>query len=157
MKRFVGTGYLLNRAELAVRGCVETILEPYGLTPMQFLVLFSLRRQPGQSSAQLARAVGVRPQSMAEIIRSLRRARLIHRRATAGEGRILRIEVSAKGDGLLDRCIPLAQQLERELLGNFNSELLEALHQGLEALRRNAESHPTGAAARRKRPGAADA
>jgi DNA-binding MarR family transcriptional regulator len=137
----LGTAYLLNRAELAVRGCVERLLQPHGLTPMQFLVLFSLSRQHSQSSAQLAREVGVRAQSMAEIIRPLERARLIVRRATPGAGRVLRIDVSAQGQALLDRCVPLAQRLERELLKNLRPGLLEALREGLETLRGNADAH----------------
>jgi hypothetical protein len=91
----------------------------------------------------------VRPQSIAEIIRPLERAGLIARRAAPGHGRILRIDVSRAGEMLLARCVPLAKRLERELLRTLSPASLEALREGLEAFRRNAEAHPTSPTVRR--------
>jgi DNA-binding MarR family transcriptional regulator len=69
----VGTIYLLKRAELAVRACMEVALSQFGLTPAQFLMLYRLRDSHAPSAADLARDLHVRPQSMIEIIRPLER------------------------------------------------------------------------------------
>ena len=49
-KRPVGTIYLLKRAELAVRGCMEVVLAEFDLTPAQFLVLFRMRDRTARRS-----------------------------------------------------------------------------------------------------------
>jgi hypothetical protein len=48
--------YLLKRAELAVRGCVEKALSEVALTPSQYFVLFLVETGEATSSAELARA-----------------------------------------------------------------------------------------------------
>jgi hypothetical protein len=55
-----GTIYVLKRAELAVRSCVDALAE-FALTPTQFLLLYRLRDVHEVSAAALARELGVRP------------------------------------------------------------------------------------------------
>jgi len=74
-----GTVFLLKRAELAVRGCVEKALLQFGLTPTQFHVLLLLERNPGISAAQIARSVGIRPQSVNDTVGPLERKGLLLR------------------------------------------------------------------------------
>ncbi len=133
------TIYLLKRAELAVRGCVEVALTPFGLTPTQFLVLLRLKSSEGLSGAELARATGVRPQSITDLIGPLEREGLITRKEAPEHKRILRISLSPAGEQLLARASPLTQRLERELLGNLDAQDLERLRQGLKQILANAE------------------
>lgn len=145
----LGTVYLLKRAELAVRNCVEVALAPFKLTPTQFLVLFRLKHSRGVSSAELARVTGVRPQSIAELIGPLERRGLISRREAAEHRRILRINLSAAGEQLLARAAPSARQLEKELLANLAGPKLTRLREGLLQLLANAESHDSHPVSRR--------
>src|SRR5262245_14012367 len=97
----VGTVDLLKRAELAVRGCAEATLLQFDLTPAQFLVLFRLKYAMAPvSSADLARAAGIRPQSVVDIIGPLERDGLIRRREAPEHRRILRITLTAAGEQL---------------------------------------------------------
>jgi DNA-binding MarR family transcriptional regulator len=134
------TVYLLKRAELAVRGCVEVALAPFGLTPTQFLVLVRLKHSEGLSSAELARAIGVRPQSITDLVGPLERDGLITRREAPEHRRILRISLSAAGEQLLAQAAPVAQRLEKELLGDLDGAGLTRLRQGLMTLLANAEA-----------------
>jgi DNA-binding MarR family transcriptional regulator len=146
----VGTVYLLKRAELAVRGCVEASLLPYGLTPAQLLVLFRLKHSTTHvSSAELARAAGVRPQSVVDLIGPLEREGLIRRRKAPEHRRILRITLTAAGEQLFARAMPAAAQLESELLSNLKAVELDGLRKGLEKLLANAEAHESHPAVRR--------
>jgi len=144
-----GTVYLLKRAELAVRSCVEIALAPFRLTPTQFLVLVRLRHSKGLSSAELARAIGVRPQSIVDLIGPLERAGLIKRREAPEHRRILRISLSAAGEQLLARALPVANQLEKELLTDLTAPQLARLRAGLTKLLANAEAHETHPVVRR--------
>src|SRR5215468_11011657 len=96
----VGTTYLLKRTELAVRACVEVALMQFDLTPNQFLLLVRLDYEGGQSSAQLARAVGIRPQSMNETVAPLEQKGLIQRQESPEHRRILQITLTPAGKQL---------------------------------------------------------
>jgi len=145
----LGTVYLLKRAELAVRSCVEAALAPFRLTPTQFLLLLRLEDSGGLSSAELARAAGVRPQSIVDLIGPLEREGWIKRREAPEHRRILRISLSLAGKQLLARARPVAMQLEKELLGEVGDVELAQLREGLTKLLANAEAHDTHPVVRR--------
>lgn len=133
--------YLLKRTELAVRGCVEVALLAFDLTPNQFHMLLRLQQQDGMSAAQLARSLGVRPQSIGEIVAPLQRKALIRREESPEHRRILRISLTAGGRQLLARASRVAMQLEAELLAGLNAIELKALRNGLGKLRTSAQQH----------------
>jgi len=140
---------------LAVRSCAEVALAPFGLTPALFVVLFRLKHSEGLSSADLARTIGVRPQSIVDLIQPLEKKGLIKRRQDPEHGRILRIELTAPGERLLDRVIPVARSLEEELFSSLTAEQVEHLRDGLLQLLASAqahESHPIARRARHKQP-----
>jgi DNA-binding MarR family transcriptional regulator len=145
----LGTVYLLKRAELAVRSCVEVALAPFRLTPTQFLVLMRLKQSQGMSSAELARAAGVRPQSIVDLITPLERDGLIKRREAAEHRRILRINLTPAGEQVLARALTVASDLEKELLAGLTAVELARLHQGLTKLMASAEAHETHPVVRR--------
>lgn len=137
--------YLLKRTELAVRSCVEVALVQFDLTPNQFHVLLRLHQQDGVSAAQLARSLGVRPQSAGEIVAPLERKSLIRREESPEHRRVLRISLTAAGRQLLVRASRIALQLEEELLRDLNAIELRALRNGLSKVLAGAhrqERHP---------------
>jgi len=134
-----GTIFLLKRAELAVRGCVEKALLQAGLTPTQFHVLLLLERNPGISAAQVARSVGIRPQSVNDSLGPLERKGLL-RRPSAAHRRVLEIRLSAAGVRLLARTLPIVSRLEDELLAGFPDPALRTLQDTLERVRATAEA-----------------
>jgi DNA-binding MarR family transcriptional regulator len=137
----LGLVYLLKCAELAVRSCVEVTLASFELTPALFLTLFRLKESDGMSSADLARDIGVRPQSIVDLIRPLERAGLIKRRQAAEHRRILRISLTAAGERLLERAIPVARQLEEELFSSLTGQEIAHLRESLTKLLSNAQTH----------------
>jgi DNA-binding MarR family transcriptional regulator len=137
----LGLVYLLKSTELAVRTCAEVALAPFGLTPSLFVVLFRLKHSEGVSSADLARVLGVRPQSIVDLIQPLEKARLIRRRQDPEHARILRIALTAKGERLLERVIPAARALEEELFSDLTSQQVEHLREGLTQLLAAAQAH----------------
>ena len=54
MAKQVGSVYLLKRAELAVRGCVDVAFGDVDLTPSQYFILFLAKCGEASSSAGLA-------------------------------------------------------------------------------------------------------
>jgi DNA-binding MarR family transcriptional regulator len=130
----VGTIYLLKRTELAVRGCVEVALAEFDLTPTQFLTLFRVRDAHELSAAALARELGVRPQSMNEIIAPLERKRLLKREASREHQRILHMRLTSSGARLLAEALQAAAGVEAELLADLDPTQLRVLQESLTRL-----------------------
>ena len=137
----ISTVYLLKRAELAVRGCAEVALGAVDLTPSQYFILFLVKRGEATSSAELARSMGVLPQSMIELIAPIEKKGAIVRRPDPGNNRILRIELTAAGDRLFAKGTEAAIQLETELLEDFDARELAAVNRFLGDLTAKAEAH----------------
>jgi DNA-binding MarR family transcriptional regulator len=130
----LGVIYLLKRAELAARSQSEEIFAQFGLTPAQFLALFLLKRSRGISGAELAREIGVRPQSIVDLIRPLERQGNIVRHKDSTHRRILRMSLSPAGERLLGKALILARRLENDLLSSFTATQVSQLRESLTLL-----------------------
>lgn len=91
--------------ELARRLANE--LESMDLTPVEFGVLVQLATAEELSQAELARAVGVRPQSMTALVGALGARGLLVRGAEPGRGRLSRLTLTQAGRELLSRAFPV--------------------------------------------------
>jgi len=140
-ERPVSTIYLLKRAELAVRGCVEVALGSVDLTPNQYFILVLVKSREASSSAELARAMGVLPQSMTELIAPLEKQGAIVRRPDRDNNRILRIELTAAGERLYAKATEVAIRVEKELLEDLDETELSRLNRALTDLTSKAEAH----------------
>jgi DNA-binding MarR family transcriptional regulator len=137
----MGLIYLLKRTELAVRSCVEVALAEFDLTPTQFLTLLRLTEGDSLSAAALARELGVRAQSIIEILGPLERKRLLRRRPSREHRRILQISLTASGRRLLAEAVRVAARLESELLGSSGDEALTVTQEVLRRLWQAAANH----------------
>lgn len=140
-KRPVGTIYLLKRAELAVRSCMDVALAEFDLTPAQFLMLYRLRDHAELSGAALARDIGVRPQSIIGLIRPLERKGILEREPSPAHQRVLHMRLTTVGKKLLADAIRAAGRIEGELLSDLDDKQVAALQDALAALWKSAESH----------------
>ena len=93
----ISTIYLLKRAELSVRGCVEVALGAVDLTPSQYFILFLVKCGEATSSAELARSMGALPQSMSELIAPLEKTDAIVRRPDSDGGPSGAMNIGYKG------------------------------------------------------------
>jgi DNA-binding MarR family transcriptional regulator len=137
----VGIIDLLKRAELAVRSRMEVALSEFGLTPAQFLMLFRLRSALDLSVADIARELGVRPQSIIQIIGPLEHRGLVKRERRPGHRRILRTRLTATGHALVHDALLVAARVEMELLAQVGGEQTLGLRHALTKLLQSAETH----------------
>lgn len=119
--------YLIKRAELLVRTRLEGSLRDLGVTAGQYAVLSLLALMPEASSAQIARSVGVTPQTMAETITAFERQKLIRREQSSTHKRILEISLTASGLALLKDCDARARLAESELFSELKPKDVEQL------------------------------
>ncbi len=148
-KRPVGTIYLLKRAELAVRNCMEVALAAFDLTPAQFLMLFRLHDCPNLSGAALSREIGLRPQSLISLIAPLERRGLLEREPSPDHQRVLHNRLTPAGKKLLTSALRVAGQIEAELLAGVEDKRLSMFQDVLTTLWERAEAHELHPAAMR--------
>ncbi|MFF2811548.1 MarR family winged helix-turn-helix transcriptional regulator [Streptomyces sp. NPDC058000] len=94
-------GYLLKRAQAALRGAMDKVLREHRLTVPQYSTLELLALHPGMSNADLARATFVTRQSGNVVLRGLQEAGLITRPATADHGRARPAHLTEEGHARL--------------------------------------------------------
>ncbi|QZQ55151.1 MarR family winged helix-turn-helix transcriptional regulator [Curtobacterium sp. TC1] len=102
-------------------------LAPLGLTPVEFGVLIQLAAADELNQADLARAVGVRPQSMTTLVGGLSTRGLVERGAAPGRGRASRMHLTPEGDALLARAHPVVSA-SNAWFGHLGDQVNEALH-----------------------------
>ncbi|HEX7676064.1 MAG TPA: MarR family transcriptional regulator [Bdellovibrio sp.] len=118
---FEGAGYLIRRLQQEIRNDMDKTLGRYDLTPPQFATLLTLKLKSEASNADLARASFVTPQTMVRIIANLEAAELIKKKNDPVHGRILKIELTEKGEKLITKCQSLVgEHIEGKILKGFS-------------------------------------
>jgi DNA-binding MarR family transcriptional regulator len=120
--------YLIKRAEIEITSRMVKTLEIWGLTPIQFSLLYFIDINKGDlSSAQLSRRFSVTPQSMNELVQVLQRKKLLKKNVDPSHRRILRISVTKKGKQLLENSNHALDSLESDLLKDLSKEEINTL------------------------------
>jgi len=118
--------YLLRQAQLANYQQIDAVVQEFGLTPSQYMVLGIVKEhREGVSSSALARRLGVAPQSSHEIVSGLERRGLIRRiEDMDGYRRVLRVYLTPKGAALLTKCDKQVARFEESFFGDFSPQEL---------------------------------
>jgi DNA-binding MarR family transcriptional regulator len=116
------SSYLLRQAWLMLSGAMEISLRPHGLTGAQYGVLSVLRREPGASGADLARACNTTPQAMNGVLATLKRQSLIERHQHPTHGRILQVTMTEEGRRRLGAADRAMRELRRAIERSFTRE-----------------------------------
>ncbi len=124
-------GYVLKRAQHALRTRMDEALRPLGLTAPQYAVLSAVEAEAGISNARLARAAFVTPQSMQGILANLERDGLLARRADPGHKRILRAELTERGRAALTQAHLCVRVVEAVMIASVGRENVPRLAQAL--------------------------
>ena len=128
------TSYLIKRVELIVRSRLEVVLRDLDITTGQYAALSLLAAMPETSSAQLARSVGVTPQTMTDTILAFEYRGLISRERSSEHKRILKISLTEEGRALVRKCEGRVSSVEGELFGVLDKNDLDQLRSSLLAI-----------------------
>jgi DNA-binding MarR family transcriptional regulator len=116
-------GFLLSRVMFALKADVTaTVLDPLEVAFPEYLCMRVLSRYPGQSNADLARALNVSPQAMNMVIRGLEERGLVTRPASVSSGRSLPAQLTREGEQLLKRTDAGVRAAEQRLLANVSEQ-----------------------------------
>jgi DNA-binding MarR family transcriptional regulator len=116
-------GFLLSRVMFALKADVTaTVLDPLEVAFPEYLCMRVLAKYPGQSNADLARALSVSPQAMNMVLRGLEERRLVARPASVSSGRSLPAQLTREGGELLKRTDAGVRAAEDRLMANLSAE-----------------------------------
>ncbi|PBC75680.1 DNA-binding MarR family transcriptional regulator [Streptomyces sp. TLI_235] len=120
-------GYLIKRAQAALRGAMDKVLREHGLTVPQYATLELLALHPGMSNADLARATFVTRQSGNVVLRGLQEAGLITRPATADHGRARPAHLTEDGRRSLAAVQAAVYAIEQRMVEAIPPQRMAAL------------------------------
>ena len=116
-------GYLLSRVMFALKADVtESVLNPLEVAFPEYLCMRVLAKFPGQSNADLARALSVSPQAMNMVLRGLEDRGLVSRPPSVSSGRSLPAQLTREGAEVLARTDAGVQAAERRLMANLTDQ-----------------------------------
>jgi DNA-binding MarR family transcriptional regulator len=121
MARAPRSFYLLNQVSSAVRLRLERALREFELTATQYTVMSRVKGREILSSARLARAHHVSPQTMNELIANLVARGLLQRKEDPDNRRVLLVSLTDGGRELLEACDRKVDVLETEFFASFNT------------------------------------
>ncbi|MER7753153.1 MarR family transcriptional regulator [Kitasatospora sp. NPDC097643] len=127
-------GYLLKRAQAALRNAMDKVLREHGLTVPQYATLELLAQHPGMSNADLARATFVTRQSGNVVLRGLQEAGLITRPATADHGRARPAHLTEEGHARLAAVQAAVYAIEERAVEAIPPQRMAALLADLDCI-----------------------
>ncbi|NWG15465.1 MAG: MarR family transcriptional regulator [Chloroflexi bacterium] len=113
-------GSLWCNLDIALRNVDQVysqMVEPLGLTVIEWYILRALYEQDGQHASELARAVGRAATSFTPILDKLQHKDLIQRRPDPADRRAVRIHLTDKAKEQRERVMETADQIERNIHG----------------------------------------
>jgi len=111
--------HLVKQVQYKAYVRLESVLNPLGVTAVQFRILTTLSTRPNMSSAELSRLYDVKPQTMIKQITLLEAKGLISRGIGGSNKRVLEVELTDIGRDLLTKSDRKGVELEEELLKPF--------------------------------------
>ena len=128
-------GYLLSRVMFALKSDVSAaVLDPLEVAFPEYLCMRVLSKYPGQTNADLARALSVSPQAMNMVLRGLEERGLVTRPASVASGRSLPAQLTREGADLLKRTDAGVRAAENRLMVNITDEERDQFKRTLAAL-----------------------
>lgn len=128
------TFYLIRQVSNLVRIILERGLADLDITPAQYTLMNWLMERERVTSAMLARALQVSPQTMNTLISALQKKGLVSRANDARNKRILLISLTPAGRDAMAACARIVDRLEDEYFAQLGATELIAFRHTLEGL-----------------------
>lgn len=114
--------HLVKQVQYKAYVRLESVLNPLGVTAVQFRILTTLSTRPDMSSAELSRLYDVKPQTMIKQIALLESKGLIDRRVSRANKRLLELNLTATGKEALKKLQRDSRALEAELMSPLDDD-----------------------------------
>lgn len=133
-------GSAIWRAQRAVERAADEQLARLGLSSAAVRMFRQLTHQPGQSAADLARKLGLAPQTVAEIVTGVVQRGLVERRPHPVHGRVLQLFLTPAGQEKYKQASRVVTDLERALSADMDTAARQLFWRQLRVLTDRAEA-----------------
>jgi DNA-binding MarR family transcriptional regulator len=123
--------------DIALRNLDQTfgqVVQPLGLTVIEWYIMRALYHQDGQHASELARAVGRAATSFTPNLDKLQNKGLIERRADPSDRRAVRIYLTQQGQDQREDIMETARDIDEKIEQFFPGEEFEAFQRVLSSL-----------------------
>jgi DNA-binding MarR family transcriptional regulator len=134
---------LMKRILIHLRGDMDELLRPLGVTTAQLQMLRAIHNAPGSSGAQLARECYVTPQTAQGLIRHLESGGFIVRGKDRVNDRIVTASVTPAGNRLLEKAEKTSLELQAQLWVGISASEAQKLNDLLSKCLRNLGEEPS--------------
>ena len=121
-------GYLLWQTAHTFGRAMDDVLDEFDLTPAQFGILVHAAREPGVSSAELARRINVTPQSIQTALRPLEHRGLLERHPHPVHRKVLGVVLTDRGHDLAHRADVVINDADAAMLSGFTDDEVRQFH-----------------------------
>lgn len=119
--------YLIARAGIRTSQAFSNEIKQFGLTLNEWRVGATLRQQPDQRLSQVAEHTSIDASTLSRLVDAMAQRGLIVREKSREDARAMALRLSAKGEAVIDKVIPLAQLYERVTLAGIPPEQVQQL------------------------------
>lgn len=109
-------GHHIRRLQQVAVGIFMDETADFNITPVQFALLFSATRQPGQDQRTLAGTIGFDTSTIGAVVDRLESRGLIRRNASPTDRRVRLLTVTDDGRALLERVMPAMLRAQERML-----------------------------------------
>ncbi|WP_129640994.1 MarR family winged helix-turn-helix transcriptional regulator [Peristeroidobacter agariperforans] len=127
-------GYLIKRAQRLMQERIERLFEQQNFTLQQWAVLMYLRDGLATTTADMCRNLHHDSGAMTRLIDQLESRKLIERRRSADDRRVVELSLTEAGAEVLDTLIPTACDALNTALDGFTREEVKMLQSMLRRL-----------------------
>ena len=113
--------FILSKAYQRVYGIFKSRLQPYGLTPMQGLVLHALYEEEGLSAGELGKRLSLDSATLSGVMDRMAESGWILKNVK-DDRRVLNIRLTDKALSFRDKIINDTEELNHKILSMFSME-----------------------------------
>ena len=114
--------FILSKANQRVYSTFKSRLQPYGLTPMQALLLNALYEEEGLAAGELGKRLALDSATLSGVMDRMEENGWITRNAFKEDRRVLNIHLTDKSRQLRNKFLKDTEELNKEVLSIFNME-----------------------------------
>lgn len=114
--------FILSKANQKVYGIFKSRLQPYGLTPMQALVLHALYEEAGLSAGELGKRLALDSATLSGVLDRMAESGWIIKNAVKGDRRVLDIQLTKKANQRREKFLNDTIDVNHDVLSRFNAE-----------------------------------
>lgn len=133
-------GARMRRASLAMRRAFVVTIEPFKISPEQYLVLVHLGEHDPSTQAELSRRSALDPNTVLDNVRRLEKLSMVRRFRDPEDGRIVRVAITEKGRVIREKSMLAIESLNSDLLKGIPKADQKTLLSCLEEIARAADA-----------------